>query len=169
MFFNRYDKFDISTGKPVKVQITSSPHDTLDEFTKFEMGLKWFCHDYNHHILLEVGERIDDELLLFPHFLASLETGFVKYITEPTPEEIQYVGFDLIGFSFTYKKDKISFGLKGKKYQVSSSKCLKKLRNFVDGIFNTAIKKGYFKAEDAQKNLGWKPQSNKTLELEKFF
>lgn len=58
--------------------------------------------------------------------------------------------------------------LENKIYQLEYSKCIKNLRDFVDIFFNTAIKKGYFKAEDAQKELGWNPQSSKILELKKF-
>lgn len=158
----------LKIGNPVEVQITASPHDYLNEFTEFETGLKWFCHDYNHHILIEIGEQISNELLLFPHFLASLETGFLEYIAKPIPGEIQYFDYDLVGFSLIYYEDKVVFGLKEKKYEINPFNCIKKLRNFTDGIFNTAIEKGYFTAEDVKERFDWKPQSSIVLKLEKF-
>lgn len=169
MFFRKYDKFDIRIGKPVKVQTDPSPDDPLDEFTEVEMGLKWFCRDYNHYIVIEIAELKIDDLDLYPDVLSILEDGLVKYVAEPTikKDRYNYIRED-VTLILTHKNDKMVCQLRDQTYKVKYSNCIKKLRSFVDGIFNTAIKKGYFKAEDANQVFGWKPQSSITFEMEKF-
>lgn len=169
MISKQYDKFNIWAGEPIKADSRYIPEDPLNEFNEFEMGLKWYCCEHNHYIILEVGDLKVDNIQLFPHVLSALEAGLLKYSKECKQGQKLYFDFsEDKSLLATRDKDAMICQLYGKTYQVKYSEFIKKFNSFFDGVLIAAIQKNYINADDAKKEIGWNPQSSKTLELKKF-
>ena len=156
--FKKNDKFNLKIGKPVKADSRYIPEDPLNEFNEFEMGLKWYCYENNHYIILEIGDLKIDDIQLFPHVLSDLEAGLLKYSQEFQQGQKLYFNFsEDKSLLATRDKDKIICRLYSKTYEVKYSEFVRKFNGFFDSVLNTAIEKGYIKAEDAKKEIGWNP------------
>lgn len=160
--------FNIQLGQSATKQLYDPPDDPLNEFTEFEMGLKRFCFDYNCHILLKLGDDRIEYLYLYHDILDALEIGLIKQISVLSGRKKVSVDFaDTLTLKFIPVEDREKIigklerigSSEEKSYLLNLSQVLKALNRFVDEILAMAIEKGYITAADAQKELGWQPQT----------
>ena len=167
MFFKKYDKFDIQIGKPVDENINKQidaepPNDPLNEFDEFEMGLKLFCYEQNHYVILELGNQRINDLVFHRSVISPLGSGIEKVIAKLESGRKGSVTFGetVYGRSkwleLTPKKDKIICELDDSVYTLKYSKCIQKLKTFFIEVLKMAIAQGYIDLKEAEKEFGWK-------------
>ena len=166
MFSSKYDEFELKIGKPVedyiKKQIDDPPDDLLNEYNEFEMGLQRFCYEQNHYVVLEVGDRRIDNLAFHRSIISPLEHGIEKVIARLETGQKDYVSFDdtvfggEVNLGLTPEKNQMICELNKQTYKLNRSKCLQKLKTFFIEVLKMAIAQGYIKAEDVEKEMGWK-------------
>lgn len=158
----KIDKFNITNEGVIEDSFYDLPEDELGEFSKFEMGLKHFCFDYNHCITIEIGD-VAKTIHLYYDILDAIEHGlclnilelakgnkivinfndFLLYMNPDLALEIIDSRLEALGVQETYQNT------------LSLPDTLEKIHFFIDSIFSQAVEKDYLNQDDIFKYLGW--------------
>lgn len=157
---NNIEQFKIRLAERNLENFAPPPDDPLGELSPFELGLRKFCYEYDHKVIVAIGETkfnvfLDPDICMlledrFPEKIADLEQGktidlefvessrmFIKFL--PVNNEIKCYLKEC-----WYSKEKILVILN--KQQV-----LDELKRFLNELMELAVNLGYINLEDKNK------------------
>lgn len=134
------------------------PEDPLGELSKFELGLRRFCYERNHRVVVEIGE-IEFTVFFDPDICILLEDGFPEKIGKLEQGQtirIDFVESYEITVILTPESEllncQILEGFKGKnnqyEYQLDKEDTLGKLRMFLFQTMGLAFHENYIDLDD---------------------
>jgi hypothetical protein len=152
--------FNIKLDERRESELDSRPEDRLDEFSPFEMGLRLFCFEQNHRVLIEIGNEkryvslypdICSVIEELPEQIANLSRGeTVEIIFSEVMRSIDFAPIDekvvCTLRTFGYSQD-------AKSFECSLTQVTEALSNFVNELIQSAVTGGYISREDADQFL----------------
>ena len=155
---NSGQKFNFKLGERFLEDWADPPEDPLGELSHFEMGWRCFCFEYDHKVLIEIG---DEKIQLF------LDIDICLMIEDNFPQEIyklsqgQKIAIDFpeswLMIRLLPIDDRISctltkFGTSGweKVFEFDRTQVLNTLRGFLQEVMQLAVDKGYITLEEKE-------------------
>jgi hypothetical protein len=78
---NKIEQFKIRLAERNLENFAPPPDDPLGELSAFELGLRKFCYEYDHKVIVEIGET-KFNVFLDPDICMLLEDRFCENIAE---------------------------------------------------------------------------------------
>jgi hypothetical protein len=153
-------QFEIRLKERNLENLAPAPEDTLGELSAFELGIRKFCYEYDHKVLVRVGNEeyfvfLDPDICMIlednlPELIADLETG--KAIELEFAESCWLI----IKFVPVDKEIKCSlreFGYSTEERLVMLNKqqVLDELKRFLTDLMELAVNQSYISLEDKNK------------------
>ena len=155
---NSSQKFNFQLAERFLEDWADPPEDPLGELSHFEMGWRCFCFEYDHKVLIEIG---DEKIQLF------LDIDICLMIEDNFPQEIyklsqgQKIAIDFpeswLMIRLLPIDDRISctltkFGTSGweKVFEFDRTQVLNTLRGFLQEVMQLAVDKGYITLEEKE-------------------
>ncbi len=144
---NHNHKFTLQLEEPWTWEDLAPPEDPLGELSDFEMGLRRFCFECNHKVLIEFRDE-RKYVFLAPDIILILES-LPKQISEllegktidiDFPESYMYIEFIPDGDKICCTLTKFGSNLKQKHFELHQTQVLGELRNFLDEIIEIELK-----------------------------
>jgi hypothetical protein len=168
MKMNNYLKFKIRLKEPDLLNDAEPPDDPLGELTHFELGIRRFCFECNHLVVLEIGaEKL--EVFLDPDICMILSSGLPEQISQLSQgKKIQIEFCESICLSLVFqplKSDRIDctvkkFGYISEKHftlktsdrlcELNQTQVLTEFKQFLEQLMQMAVDGGYITAEENQ-------------------
>lgn len=165
---NHAQKFTLQLEEPWTWEGLAPPDDPLGELSDFEMGLRRFCFECNHKILIEFGEEkryvfLDPDIILIldslPILVSELSVG--KKIEIDFPESYMYIKFVPVGSKIRCILNKFGSDPKQQNFELDKTQVLGVLRRFLDELIEKAVVGDYIRPKDKDEFL--MPISNKAM------
>ena len=155
---NSSQRFNFKLAERFLENHAGPPEDPLGELSHFEMGWRCFCFEYDHKVLIEIG---DEKIQLF------LDIDICLMIEDNFPQEIyklsqgQKIAIDFpeswLMIRLLPIDDRISctltkFGTSGweKVFEFDRTHVLNTLRGFLQEVMQLAVDKGYITLEEKE-------------------
>ena len=155
---NKIDQFKIRLAEGNLEKFAEQPDDPLGELSDWELGLRRFCYEYDHKVIVEVGETrfnvfLDPDICMlledrFPEQIGELERG--KTIRLDFAESYH------ITIIFTPVEDKVNCLLREfydsheVYYVLNKQQVLDELKLFLTELMEIAVNMGYISLEDKE-------------------
>jgi len=156
---NSSQKFDIRlTELFLEEDWAIPPEDPLGELSHFEMGWWRFCFEYNHKVLIEIGDE-KRQVFLDPDICMMIENYFPKEIFKLSQGQKIVITFPESSFDITLVPidDRISCTLRKfgtscweKHFEFDRTQVLDALRGFLEEVMQLAVDKGYITLEEKE-------------------
>ncbi len=154
---NNLNKFKIRLVERNLDNFATPPDDPLDELSPFELGLRKFCYEYDHKVIIEVG-KTKFNVFFDPDICMLLEDRFCENIVElENGKIIRLDFFESYGMiiKFVPVGDKIQCYLREidhsnneKIVMLNKQQVLDELRRFLNQLMELAVNLGYISLED---------------------
>jgi hypothetical protein len=155
--------FNIKLDKPHKSAWDVRPQDQLGEFSPFEMGLKLFCFEQNHEVLIEIGNEkryvylhpdISSEIDILPDDISQLSRGEpVEIVFAEIGMSVDFVPIDE---KVICKLCRFGYSLDVKSFECDLTQVVEALCQFLNELIQLAVSGGYISQEDAELFLNQK-------------
>ncbi|MEG3860794.1 hypothetical protein [Microcoleus sp. herbarium12] len=148
---NSSQKFNFKLGERFLEDWADPPEDPLGELSHFEMGWRRFCFEYNHKVLIEIGDA-QKEVFLDPDICMMIESNFPKEIANLSQGRKIVISFADSWFVITLlpTDDRIictltKFGNScwEKVFECDRTHVLDVLRGFLQEVMQLAVDQGY--------------------------
>ena len=143
-------------------QYASPSEDPLGELSAFELGMRRFCFEYNHRVLLELGNETI-QIFFDPDICIILEDDLPKQIAELSqgqPIEILLAESCQMIIKLVPWGNKVICQLREfgrshhqKRFELDKQQVLGALKNFLDNMMEMAVEGGYIAPEDKDEFL----------------
>jgi len=150
------DEFTIRIGDPISAPELLPPEDPLGELSPLQMGLKRFCFERNHVVVINMGDdalRVSlypDVCLLLdwlPARLAELRAG--RRAVLELPESMMAIELMPEDHSVHGVWRKFGYSREMKSWRFDRSTVIDALDQFFRELLRRAVEAGYVTAEDA--------------------
>ena len=155
---NSSEKFNFKLGERFLEDWADPPEDPLGELSHFEMGWRCFCFEYNHKVLIEIGDA-QKEVFLDPDICMMMESNLPKEIAKLSQGQKIVITFPESSFTITLlpTDDRISCTLRKfgtscweKVFECDRAHVLNTLRGFLEEVMQLAVDKGFITAEEKE-------------------
>jgi hypothetical protein len=149
--------FNIKLDEPCESELGSRPQDQLDEFSPFEMGLRLFCFEQNHEVLIEIGNE-KKYVFLYPDICSVIEE-LPKQISNLSRGETVEIIFSEVmkSIDFVPIDEKVvctlrtfGYSLDAKSFECGLRQVIEALSHFVNEMIQLAVTRGYISQEEAE-------------------
>ena len=153
-------KFKIQLEKPWAWEGLMPPEDTLGELSDLEQGLRRLCFEYNHRVLIEIGDEkfdvfLDPDIILIldnlPKQLIALSRG--KKIQIELPESYREIAFIPDGDQIRCTASQFGQVVRHEHFLLEQTQVLEVLGGFLDEIVCLALDGGYISPEQGHQFL----------------
>ncbi|MBD2778879.1 hypothetical protein [Iningainema tapete] len=157
---NHAQKFTFQLEEPWTWEGLAPPDDPLGELSDFQMGLRRFCFERNHKVLIEFGDEIryvflDPDIILLleslPSQLSELLKG--KKIEIDFPESYFDIKFVPVDNKISCTLQEFGYSTKQKLLEFAQTQVLEVLRNFLNEVMGKAVDGGYITSEEKEEFL----------------
>jgi hypothetical protein len=169
---NKVEKFKIRLAERNLENFADPPDDPLVELSEFELGLRIFCYQYDHKVIVEIG-KTKFNVFFDPDICMLLEDRFAQHIGDL--EQGKTIRLDFVE-SYWLMMKFVPFGNDIKCYlrefgysteerlvMLNKQQVLDELRRFLTELMDMAVNLGYISLED--KNEFIKPAFNNSRVL----
>lgn len=155
---NSSQKFNFKLGERFLEEWGDPPEDSLGELSHFEMGWRSFCFEYNHKVLIEIGDA-QKEVFLDPDICMMIDDYFPKEIAKLSQGQKIVITFPESSFNITLLPidDRISctltkFGTScwEKVFECDRAHVLNTLKGFLEEVMQLAVDEGYITLEEKE-------------------
>ena len=155
---NSSQKFNFKLAERFLENYAEPPEDPLGELSHFEMGWRCFCFEYNHKVLIEIGDA-QKEVFLDPDICMMIDNYFSKEIAKLSQGQKISIDFPESWFMIRLlpRDDRISctlskFGTSGweKHFEFDRTQVLDVLRGFLEKVMQLSVDKGFITAEEKE-------------------
>jgi len=155
---NSSQKFNFKLAERFLENWADPPEDPLGELSHFEMGWRSFCFEYNHKVLIEIGDA-QKEVFLDPDICMMIDNYFPKEIaklSQGKPIEIDFgeswFTIMLLPIDNKINCTWIKFGTScwEKQFECDRTQVLDTLRGFLAQVMQLAVDKGFITAEEKE-------------------
>ncbi len=157
---NKIEQFKIRLEERNLENLAPPPDDPLAELSAFELGLRKFCYEYDHKVIVEIGET-KFNVFLDPDICMLLEDRFCENIAELEQgktirldfAESYWIIIKFVPISNEIKCYLREFGYSTDERIVMLNKqqVLDELRRFLTELMELAVNLGYISLEDKNK------------------
>jgi len=157
---NHTQKFTLQLEEPWTWEGLAPPDDPLGELSDFEMGLRRFCFECNHKVLIEFPDErryvfLEPDIILIletlPKQISELSKG--KKIEIDFPESYMYIEFMPVGDKIRCTLTKFGSNPKQKHFELDQTQVLRVFRNFLDELIEKAVLGGYITSAEKEQFL----------------
>ena len=155
---NSSQKFNFKLSERFLENYAEPPEDPLGELTPFEMAIRRFCFEYDHKVLLKIGdERI--QVFLDLDISMMIENNFpqeIAKLSQGKPIEIDFgeswFTIMLLPIDNKINCTWIKFGTScwEKHFECDRTQVLDALRGFLEEVMQLAVDKGYITLEEKE-------------------
>ena len=155
---NSRQKFNFKLAERFLENYAEPPEDPLGELSHFEMGWRRFCFEFDHKVLIEIGdEKI--EALLDLDISMMIENNFPQEIAKLSQGQKMSIDFPESWFMIRLlpRDDRISCTLRKfgtscweKHFEFDRTHVLDVLRGFLQEVMQLAVDKGYITLEEKE-------------------
>ena len=155
---NSRQKFNFKLAERFLENYAEPPEDPLGELSHFEMGWRRFCFEFDHKVLIEIGdEKI--EALLDLDISMMIENNFPQEIAKLSQGQKMSIDFPESWFMIRLlpRDDRISCTLRKfgtscweKHFEFDRTHVLNTLRGFLQEVMQLAVDKGYITLEEKE-------------------
>lgn len=154
---NNIEQFKIRLAERNLEKFVDPPDDPLGELSDFELGLRMFCYEYDHKVIVEIGETkfnvfLEPDICMlledrFPEQIGDLEQG--KIIRLEFAESC-YLMIKLvpIGDEIQCYLREFSYSNKVRIVILNKQQVLDELRRFLTELMELAVNLGFISLED---------------------
>ena len=165
---NNYVNFKIRLKEPDLFNDAEPPEDPLGELTHFQLGIRRFCFECNHVVVLEIGAE-KFQVFLDPDICMILESGLPEQINQLSQgQQIQIDFFESMCLFLVFqplKSDRLRctvkkigyisekhFTLKtsDRLFELNQTQVLTELKQFLEQLMQMAVTGGYITGEEKQ-------------------
>jgi hypothetical protein len=157
---NTLRKFALQIEEPWIWEGLEPPEDSLGELSDWDMRLRRFCFDYNHKVLMEIGDEkkyvfLDPDIIMIlnelPEKIANLSVG--HKISIDFPESWMIVELMPVAMEINCTLRKFGNFCEQKHFELDKLQVLGVLRRFLDEVMELAMDKGYIRPEEKDEFL----------------
>jgi hypothetical protein len=169
---NHIEQFKIRLAERNLENFAPPPDDPLGELSAFELGLRKFCYEYDHKVIVEVGE-IKFNVFLDPDICMLLEDRYCENIAEleqgknmrlDFPESHRIViKFVPMGKEIKCYLREFGYSTDERLIMLNKQQVLDELKRFLTELMELAVNLGYISLED--KNEFIKPAFSDSVVL----
>ena len=155
---NSRQKFNFKLAERFLENYAEPPEDPLGELSHFEMGWRRFCFEFDHKVLIEIGdEKI--EALLDLDISMMIENNFPQEIAKLSQGQKMSIDFPESWFMIRLlpRDDRISCTLRKfgtscweKHFEFDRTHVLNTLRGFLQEVMQLAVDQGYITLEEKE-------------------
>ena len=155
---NSRQKFNFKLAERFLENYAEPPEDPLGELSHFEMGWRRFCFEFDHKVLIEIGdEKI--EALLDLDISMMIENNFPQEIAKLSQGQKMSIDFPESWFMIRLlpRDDRISCTLRKfgtscweKHFEFDRTHVLDVLRGFLQEVMQLAVDKDYITLEEKE-------------------
>ena len=155
---NSSQKFNFKLAERFLENYAEPPEDPLGELSHFEMGWRRFCFEFDHKVLIEIGdEKI--EVFLDLDISMMIEDNFPQEIAKLSQGQKISIDFPESWFMIRLlpREDRISCTLRKfgtscweKHFEFDRTQVLDVLRGFLEEVMQLAVDKGYITLEEKE-------------------
>jgi len=155
---NSSQKFNFKLSERFLENYAEPPEDPLGELSHFEMGWRRFCFEFDHKVLIEIGdEKI--EVFLDLDICMMIENNFpqeIAKLSQGKPIEIDFgeswFTIMLLPIDNKINCTWIKFGTScwEKQFECDRAQVLDVLRGFLEEVMQLAVDKGYITLEEKE-------------------
>ena len=169
---NDVKKFKIQLEKPWAWEGLIPPEDALGELSDFERGLRRLCFEYNHRVLIEIGDEkfdvfLDPDIILIldnlPKQIIALSRG--KKIHIEFPESYREIALMPDGDEICCTSSQFGQVIRCEHFLLERTQVLEAVRRFLDEVICLALEGGYISPEQGAQFLAEMPTN---VHLSKF-
>ena len=154
---NKYQQFKIRLGERNLENFADPPDDPLGELSPFELGVRKFCYEYDHKVIVEIGET---------KFSVFFEPDICIFLEDQFPEKIgdlqrdKTIRFDFVesycllikfipvGNEIKCCLREISYSTEERLVMLNKQQVVAELRRFLSQLMDMAVNLGYVSLED---------------------
>lgn len=154
---NNIEQFKIRLTERILENFVDPPDDPLGELSAFELGLRRFCYEYDHKVIVEVGET-KFNVFLEPDICTLLEDRFPEQIRELEQGKIIHldfaesyriiVKFAPIGEEIKCYLREFGYSTDERIVMLNKQQVLDELRRFLTELMEVAVNLNYITLED---------------------
>jgi hypothetical protein len=155
---NSSQNFNFKLAERFLENYADPPEDPLGELSHFEMGWRRFCFEFDHKVLIEIGdEKI--EVFLDLDISMMIENNFPQEIAKLSQGQKISIDFPESWFMIRLlpREDRISCTLRKfgtscweKHFEFDRTHVLDVLRGFLEEVMQLAVDKGYITAQEKE-------------------
>lgn len=155
---NSSQKFNFKLAERFLENYAEPPEDPLGELSHFEMGWRRFCFEFDHKVLIEIGEE-KIEVFLDLDISLMIEDNFPQEIAKLSQGQKMSIDFPESWFTIRLlpRDDRISCTLRKfgtscweKHFEFDRTHVLDVLRGFLQEVMQLAVDKGYITLEEKE-------------------
>ncbi|NQE36901.1 hypothetical protein [Microcoleus asticus] len=155
---NSSQKFNFKLAERFLENYAEPPEDPLGELSHFEMGWRSFCFEFDHKVLIEIGEE-KIEVFLDLDISMMIENNFPQEIAKLSQGQKISIDFPESWFMIRLlpRDDRISCTLRKfgtscweKHFDFDRTQVLDVLRGFLEEVMQLAVDKGYITLEEKE-------------------
>ena len=152
--------FSLQLKEPWTWEGLEPPEDPLGELSDWEMRLRRFCFEYNHKVLIEIGDEkkyvfLDPDIIMIldelPEKISKLSMG--QKISIDFPESWIIVDLMPVASEISCTLRKFGNFCEQKHVELDKLQVLGVLRRFLDEVMELAMDKGYIRPEEKDEFL----------------
>lgn len=157
---SQIEQFKIRLSERNLEVFVDPPDDPLGELSDFELGLRKFCYEYDHKVIVEIGET-KFNVFLEPDICMLLEDRFPEQIGELEQDKIIRLEFAescwlIIKFVPVGKEIKcylreFGYSTEERLVMLNKQQVLDELKRFLTDLMELAVNHGYISLEDKNK------------------
>ncbi|MDM9385459.1 hypothetical protein QUB80_32920 [Chlorogloeopsis sp. ULAP01] len=154
---NNTQKFTLKLEEPWTWEGLAPPEDPLRELSDLEIGLRRFCFECNHKVLLEIGNEkkyifLDPDIILILDSLPQQvsELSLDKKIELDFPESYMYVEFVPTTDNISCTLTKFGSKPQQKSFELNKTQVIRELKLFLEQIIDKAVDGGYITFADKE-------------------
>lgn len=136
---------------------TPPPDDPLGELSDFELGLRKFCYEYDHKVIIEIGETkfnvfFEPDICilleeLFPEKIAELEQGRTIYL-EFVESSRMFMKISPVNNEIKCYLKECWYSKEKRLVMLNKQQVLDELKRFLNELMELAVHLGYISLED---------------------
>jgi hypothetical protein len=154
---NKIEQFKIRLAERNLENFAPPPDDPLGELSAFELGLRKFCYEYDHKVIIGIGET-KFNVFLDPDICMLLEDRFCENIAELEQGKTirldfaesywMIINFLPIGKEIKCYLREFGYSTDEKIVMLNKQQVLDELRRFLTELMELAVNLGYISLED---------------------
>ncbi|TAE59919.1 MAG: hypothetical protein EAZ87_07890 [Nostocales cyanobacterium] len=157
---NKVEQFKIRLGERNLENFADPPDDPLGELSQFELGLRKFCYEYDHKVIVEIGET-KFNVFFDPDICMLLEERLAEHIGDLQRSKtirLDFVEsywimikFVPVGNEIKCYLREVGYSTEEKLVMLNKQQVVDELRRFLTELMDMAVNLGYVRLEDKEK------------------
>lgn len=154
---NSIEQFKIKLAERILENFVDPPDDPLGELSAFELGLRKFCYEYDHKVIVEIGKTkfnvfLEPDICMlledrFPEQIGELEHGKTIYLEFAESYRI-IIKFVPIGEEIKCYLREFGYSNNERIVMLNKEQVLDELRRFLTQLMELALNLNYIILED---------------------